>query len=276
MPEGVFGGPVDRVVLAVEVLDREAAGDPLLVTRLSGGCRVRLAGPVAGLGADDELGAGHGQQVAQLGRVEEIGGGQDAFLCGPSVADHHGADPIALDLRADRFVLEQAEQPAAGGIGSQHGRQYGQRHGWLVAELRDASVAGVQGSGRSRLGGHRIMAAVIVPDSLSERPIGGIGAELLDPGMFVGGHGLRGELSADPIGRLGQDDGAADAQRRQGRGAAAQTATDDREIRGDFSPARGAELLSPPLRRGQETRQAGPASFEKPLNGASSSRTSWQ
>ena len=35
-PEVVLGGPVDGVVLAVEVIDREAAGDRLLVVGLGG------------------------------------------------------------------------------------------------------------------------------------------------------------------------------------------------------------------------------------------------
>ena len=200
------------------------------------GCRVRLAGPVPALGADDELDAGHRQQVAQLGRVEEIGGDQRSLLSGPPVADHHGADPVALDVRPDRLVLEQDQQPSAGRIGGQHGRQHGQGHPRLVAELRDTAVAGVEGSGRPRLGGHRVMATVIIPDPLPERPIRCIDAELLDPGVFVGRHGLRRELAADPVGRLGHHDGASDPQRRQRRGAAPQAAPDDHEIGGDLAP----------------------------------------
>ena len=43
-PEGVLGGPVDRVVLAGQVVHREAAGERLLVGGLGRVGRVRLAG----------------------------------------------------------------------------------------------------------------------------------------------------------------------------------------------------------------------------------------
>ena len=41
---------------------------------------------------------------------------------------------------------------------------------------------------------------------LSEGEVRGIPAELLDPGMLVGRNGLLGELTADPVGRLGHHD----------------------------------------------------------------------
>ena len=208
-PEGVLGGAVDGVVLAVEVLDREAAGDRLLIVGLGGGGRVRLAGAVPRLGADHELDAGHRQQVAQLGRVEEIGRDQRPLPSGPPVADDHRANAVALHVGPNRLVLEQAQQPAAGGIGGQHGGQHGQGDPRLVAELRDAAVAGVERSRLAGLGGQGVMAAVILADAPPQGPVGGIDAELLDPGVFVGRDGLRGELAADPVGRLGQDDGAA-------------------------------------------------------------------
>ena len=43
---------------------------------------MRLAGPVASLGADHVFDACHRQQVAQLGRVEKVRGDQRSFASG--------------------------------------------------------------------------------------------------------------------------------------------------------------------------------------------------
>ncbi len=56
--------------------------------------------------------------------------------------------------------------------------------------------------------------------------------------MLIGRHGLSGELTADPIGLLGEDHAPASPGGRKGRGTAAYAATDD----DDISPAFGGAL----------------------------------
>ena len=107
----------------------------------------------------------------------------------------------------DRLVLEQHEQPSR----SRHtGRALpSRRPGRLAARGRASkrAVAGVEELGRSGLGGH----AGNGGGNSRECPAGAPGrtrsAELLDPRVLVGRHGLGGELAADPVGRLGENDG---------------------------------------------------------------------
>jgi hypothetical protein len=76
----------------------------------------------------------------------------------------------------------------------------------------------------------------------------------LDPGMFVGRHGLGGQLPADPFGLLGQDDFFPQTQGAQGRGNAAEPAADDQNVGFQFAsslnspwiyPAEGAGQIEP-------------------------------
>jgi hypothetical protein len=53
--------------------------------------------------------------------------------------------------------------------------------------------------------------------------------------MLIRGYSWRRELSADPVGRFGEHNGAAASQNGQGGSAAAETATNDHNIRRDFS-----------------------------------------
>ena len=78
--------------------------------------------------------------------------------------------------------------------------------------------------------GQRIVAPVVVADAVAQRPVAGGDAELLDPGCSSGGHGLAGELPAEPVVLLGQDDRAAGPQRGQRRGDAAEPAADDEDV----------------------------------------------
>ena len=96
-------------------------------------------------------------------------------------------------------------------MGGEHRREDRQGDAGLVAEPRDASPARVEEGVGQGLGGQRIMPPVVVADPLAERLVARVAAELLDPGMLVGRHGLRGELAADPVGGLGHDDASAPA-----------------------------------------------------------------
>src|SRR5205823_5828862 len=75
-------------------------------------------------------------------------------------------------------------------------------------------------------------------------PVRGVGAgaaELLDPGVFVRRDGLRRELSADPVGLVGDDDRHAVTQGRKRGGDAAGPASDHRDIAAELARARRSE-----------------------------------
>ena len=144
------------------------------------------------------------------------------------------SDAVAVALGADRRVLEQDQQPAARGVRSEQRRQHGQGDSRLVAEPRDAAVAGVEdgrspaprrsagnacGNSRECRGGERDTKALAPNCSIQ--------------GCSSGGHGLLGELAADPVGRLGHHDGPPVPQGRQRR-ATSEPAADDRDVRGDL------------------------------------------
>ena len=222
------------MILAVEVVDREAAGDPLLVVGLGAGRCVRLAGLVLALGAGHELDARQRQQIAQLGGVEEVGGDQHPLAAGLAVANGDRPDAVALDVGTDRLVLEKYLQAAARTVRCEQVRQNRQGDPWFVAKLRHVAIAGVEVTAGSCLGGQGVMAAIVIADSLPQCPVRRTRAKLLDPGMLVGRDGLRRELAADPVGRFGQDDRAAGPQSGQGGRAASQAAADDHDIGTDL------------------------------------------
>ena len=68
--------PVDGVVLAFEVIHREAPCDRHLASLVTARKGVWLVGLLLRLGADDVLDAGERKQIAELGRVEEGLSGQ--------------------------------------------------------------------------------------------------------------------------------------------------------------------------------------------------------
>src|SRR5690606_10455767 len=74
----------------------------------------------------------------------------------------------------------------------------------------------------------------ILADAVAQLAIGAGDAELLDPGMLIGRHGLARELAAEPVEFLGENDGAAGAQGAESRGDATEAATDDEKISGKF------------------------------------------
>jgi hypothetical protein len=114
-PEPVPLGPVDRVVLARPVLQREAAGERLQVQRVRGGRRVRLAVLVAGLGAGDVLHPRQRQEVAVLGRVQDVAGAHRQLLPRPR-AQLDRAEVVPVDADAAGPVLEQQGEPAGGPV----------------------------------------------------------------------------------------------------------------------------------------------------------------
>jgi len=219
------------------VAEREADGEGLVVVRTGFVGGVELAGLGAGLGAGDELGSGHRQQLAGFGGVEEIRGAEDAFVA-CAVAKGDGADAVAVDVGPDGAGLGEQGELSGGEIRLQHRVEHGERDARLVGERRHRAAAGVEPRVGARRGQERVVVAVVLADALAEGAPGSGAAEHFDPGMFVRRHRLRGELAADPAGLLGHDHAQAGAAGGQRGGATARAAAHDGDIAGDL-PAGG-------------------------------------
>ena len=102
--------------------------------------------------------------------------------------------------------------------------------------------------------------------SMAKLLVAHIASQLLDPGMLIGGHGLGGQLTADPVGRFGQDDSHVVFQRGQGCRAAAQPTPDDDQVGSDLAGRMGgSDSCRVPIGRGREERgEPGCTSFKKP------------
>src|SRR5688500_1933828 len=74
------------------------------------------------------------------------------------------------------------------------------------------------------------MVPVVLAYALTQAAVAGGDAELFDPAMLIGRHGLAGELAAEPVILLGQDNAAAIAQGGQGRGDAAKATANHQDI----------------------------------------------
>ncbi len=119
-------------------------------------------------------------------------------------------------------------------VGGQHFLQDGQGDARFVTQTGHLAVAGIELFDGPRLSGQGVVAAVVFADAAAQVAIGAGGAELLDPGVFVGRHGLLGELAAEPVGFLGEQYATTGAGRRERRGTTAQAAADDDDIRPHF------------------------------------------
>jgi hypothetical protein len=239
VPERVVAGPVDRVVLAREVIHREAAGERLVVRRLRLGFGARLAGVALRLGPGDILGAGERQQFARLGGVDEQRGVQHDVAARLEAAPAHGAHAIAGDVGRDRLVPAQDLEVPAGHPRRQHLFECGDGDARLVAKFGDAAVARIEPRVRAGLFGQREIARVVIADALPQLEVRARAADGFDEGVFIRRHGLRRELAADPVGLLGQDHALAAPRGGEGRGAAAESTADHHDVRGEFVSGAG-------------------------------------
>ncbi len=212
---------------------------------------VRLAGFTAGFESGDVLGTGERQQVAQLGGVDETGRMDREGVPGLEALDAHGTHPVAVGIGCYGRVAQQNGDAAGAHVGRQHLLQYGERDARLVGEAGDRAIAGIQVPARPGVRGKRVVAPVECANAVPKFPIQAGAAEGLDPGILIGRDGLGGELAADPIGFLGNDDAHAIAGGSQGRGAPAGSAADDGHIATEFAGG--------PQMRGQCQRAAEPA-----------------
>ena len=249
----VLRRPLDRVVLARAVIEREAHGHRLQVVGLVGGRAVWLAGPLARLEAGDVLGFGERQQRAGLGRVEEPVRPDRHLPVGSG--ERHRLHAIAVDGGADRRVAQQHLQPLLGQRGSEHRVQDGERDPRLMAEPRHRARAGVERGLEPGAVGQREVRAVVRADPVAQPAVRRRAAAPLDPAVLVRRHGLAGELAAEPVGGLGHHDGAPARRRRQRRGDAAEAAAHDQDV----APPLGHRIPSSRVGRREGPRVRGPS-----------------
>src|SRR5437667_10434732 len=105
-PEIITPRFVDGVILAVAILDGEAAGEGLMVVRLRVGGRVRLAGHALRLEAGHEFGSRKRQQIAQFGRVQKIWGTEDVLMAAAQAADRYAVHAIPARIRSNGLMLQ--------------------------------------------------------------------------------------------------------------------------------------------------------------------------
>ena len=122
------------MVLAVEVVHREAARERLLIPGLRPFGRVAVARLARGLETDRELDPGQRQQVPHLGGIKDIRGDQRPLVAGAEVAHDDRPDPIPVDLGANRGVFQQDQELPRRRMRREHRREDRQRHLRFVAK----------------------------------------------------------------------------------------------------------------------------------------------
>lgn len=99
-----------------------------------------------------------------------------------------------------------------------------------MAKRGDPDIARVQARVGTMLREQRVVRAVVGADEFAVAAVVARAAEMRDPAVLVGRHGLRGELAADPGELFGHDDGAAGLGDRERGGDAADSASDHGDI----------------------------------------------
>lgn len=221
---------VDRVVLALVMREREADRDALLVVGLSLVRGVRLVELGARLGPVRVLDAREVEEFAGLGGVQDVTRGEGARCPVTQVLHGHRPYDIVVGLGGDRPVLGEHRQPARCPVGREHAFQDGEGDPRLVAELADATRSRVEVGERQGFGPQRVPVAVVPPDLLAQPPVRGGRPEPLHPRVLVGGHGLTGELAADPVRLLGEHDAASCPAGGECGGHATEAAAHDEDV----------------------------------------------
>ena len=239
-PIRVLLGLVDGVVFARPMLHREAAREGLDVRGLRFRGRMRLAGLLLRFETRHVLGSCKREQVALLGRIEEIGGGNASQSARLQIFHLDHANPVAGHIRRDRLVPEQNREPPGADLWREHLFDHGDRDSRLMRELRDPAPAGIEIGDGLPLFTQRIIAPVVFAHGLPIAAVGERAAEHLDPWMLIRRDGLRGELASQPIGLFGDDDTQAVASGCQRSGAPAGPAAEDGHVTAQL--VRGGEI----------------------------------
>ena len=234
LPELVVAGRLRNGVDRVRIMrDGEAHGERLVVGRLRDIRGVRFLRVAMRFGPGDGVRREILDELARLGGIDEIRCRQNGAMPG-RMHNEHRLKFIFRVSDAVRDIALKNPDAACGDMRREHFPQRGQRRPRLVAQFRNAAVAGVQI--RDRLGRlrERIVAAIVVADAIAEFAVALRAAAFLDPRVLVRRHGLRRELPADPIVLFGEDHLQAVAGGGERAGDAAQAAPDDRDLRMKF------------------------------------------
>ena len=244
-------GLVDRVVLAGDVVHREAAGERLLIGGLrlaSGAC----GSPVTRLDSAPVTysvcvsGSRSPSSVAST----KTGATRTVSQAGRQAANPNRGHAIARRRRVDDDVAEEDVEAPRRDVRREHFLQRRQPDARFVAQAGNVAVARIEQRVGARRGRERIVARVVVSHPPAQLPIASGAAGALDPGILVGRHGLRRELSANPVGLLGHDDAQTGARGGERSRASAESAAGDHEIGPDFPrPRRLAGKLAGGHRR---------------------------
>jgi hypothetical protein len=199
--------------------------------RLGFGFGVRLARVALRFRARDELHACQRQQLACFGGVQDVVRLHEVVRRLFRQLEQHAADAVAVGIGFEREHAPDAQVAAHLGV-RQHAFQHMEGDARLAAQPADPAPARVQ----VRLGaggvGEGVVAAVEVADGVAQESVAARAALLFDPAVFVGGHGLRGELPAEPlVGVYCQQGGHAQRRGRHRRRAPAQPAANNQHAR---------------------------------------------
>src|SRR2546421_5711220 len=104
-----------------------------------------------------------------------------------------------------------------------------------MAEPADCALPRIEVRAAAGCAGQGVPLAVVGADRIPQLSIGGCAAELLDPGVLVGGYCLGGELPAEPAGLLCEDDPEASTGCGNGAGDSAEAAPDDQNVTRKFA-----------------------------------------
>src|SRR3989442_3168551 len=233
-------GPRDRVVSAgARVLEHERVREALNAVRFClEGLSVRIARLGLRLRADHVLGAGEGQEIAELGGVDHH---TSAHARPPALIEMNGeyrVHTIAARLDADGFRPEQDAKTAVVDSRRGHRREHVEGDAGLEGQASDPAPPGI---GMALAGQRRRQPAVVVADCVAQRVVAARPAEALDVVVLVESRdALGGELAADPVGLLEEDDSSGGGQLACGSergGYAASAAADDEDVARDLVDA---------------------------------------
>jgi len=210
-------------------LQHKGVGEALDTVRLGlERLSVRLARLRAALRAHHVLGAGQGQEIAELGGVDSHARADAEPAAVVEVRGEHALHAVVVDLRAHHLGARQDGEPSRLHERRCHGLEGTHGHARLEGETRDPAAARI----RMRLGGQGGReTAIVVADGLAEGVVAARPAEALDVLMLVEGRdALGGELAADPVRLLEEAHAPARARRGQRRRHAARAAAHHQHV----------------------------------------------
>lgn len=174
---------------------------------------MQLAGLGLRLGTSDELGFREGKKIAEFGRVQKILGRNRPRVVAAQVSYGYGGNSVGRGFCAFGRMLQKDSKLPVAEIRREHVVQHRERDTGLVCKPRNQAITRIQ----HRLGagsrGQWVICTIIGPHTVTIFSIALRASEVLDPGVLIGGNRLAGELAAEPVRFLRQDDAHAVPQR---------------------------------------------------------------